>query len=246
MKCKFYIILSALVFGCCIGQSVFAQVADPVDSNSIKEKFRKHFFKGVDNFFNFGIAASIPRKEYKDKQFAGAATGFYVEVEAAFLFAEYFGIGIKVPFVFNGNDIRAHELDPPFKSYKSESWRGGGLLIGPVISIPVYPVIVDIKFYPGFMKFRLPRSEGVYNDGVDDYILVQESARDGGFAFSVSGSIRYPITGKFHIGLFAGKTNVNFKFKEVPNKIDGELFENVEIKRTVDYATIGFNLVKTF
>lgn len=238
--------LPFLLIGFFFTQVAFAQESTQPDTISVKDKFKNHFFKGVDHFFNLGVAAAIPRKEYKDKLFAGAGTGFHAELEAAFLFAEYFGLGIQIPFVLNGNNIKPQDLDPPFETFTSESWRGGGFLIGPIISIPIYPVIVDIKFYPGYMQFRLPRSEGIYNDGNDDFLLVQESAKDGGFAFTVAGSIRYPVSNKFHIGLSVGKTNVRFKFKDVENIIDGELFEKVEVQRTVDYATVGFNFVKSF
>ena len=202
-------ILFTLITSLLIASMLHAQSQDDsTDTTSTKSKFKTHFYKGADNYISASFGFNIPRKDFGDIDKTGADYGMIARLDAVFMFAEYFGIGLQIPYYYNGNNKSAHNFSPAYKSFTSDGWRGGGFMLGAAISVPVYPIYVDMKFYPGYLKMNLPNTEAILTENQVDNVYVQESVSDGGFAFSISGGIRYPITEKFHIGIYVGNNNM--------------------------------------
>jgi len=237
-------VLMALLLAACplaaIGQE------PPEQSHSYLEQLQSHFFEGADHYVGLTIGPSFPRKSFKDRDGGAAGTGMSAQAEMAWLFAKYIGIGLAVPFHYHPVPLGVDDVDTAFNSFSSEAWRGAGFCFGPVLSIPVHPVVIEFHFFPGYLQYRYPVSKGIVTENGSDFLISRTSDRDGAFAFHLSGGVRFEPVQGWNISLSAQRYQAKFRFKDVEAQVDGALLDELEIEQRLDVLSISLGVMKTF
>jgi len=168
-------------------------------------------------FVSLGGGVSIPLSEYAATDFSEESSGFAkvggnFNIFFGYRFNEYFSLAGYLNGCMNRYDyIKVQEWfteEYPETSWivESKNWGLGGLLVGPVGSIPIVTnkFFFDVRLLGGFLYSYSP---AIYITGVEsgekDKILNIEQGNAGAWALDAGAGFRYNRTRKQYFILFA-------------------------------------------
>ena len=195
-----------------------------------------------DVYVSLGGGASIPLSDYAKTDFSDESSGFArvggnFNINFGYRFNEFFSISGLLNGCVNRNDyVKLQDwLTQEFSDalpdtrwiVESKNWGLGGLLAGPVGSIPLISnrLFIDVRLLGGILYFYSP---GIYvtgkETGEDDKIINIEQSSAPSWVVDAGAGIRYSRTRKQYFILYADymyaqpyfsdvRTNTNIGFE---------------------------------
>lgn len=130
-----------------------------------------------------------------------AKTGVHLSVDFTYHFFKYFGVAGL--WTGNVNPVNIEKMtdkleglfmmiDPDFAwEVQSQAWSSGGLLAGPLLSLPLGRLQLDLRALYGVSSSKVPRLDMSATDGVNSFVITQHEARKTSLACNFGGGLRY-------------------------------------------------------
>lgn len=119
-----------------------------------------------------------------------------------------------------------------YSTYKSGLYTRYGLLLGPVVSIPVNTFSIDLKGYVGPCYSVYPKLK--ITSTLASYVFWQtNSGKAIGFMYGAGLGFSKSINQKYKVGLSADYTKVTAKFKNITTTIGNESGERYVIQQDI-------------
>ncbi|MCD6596954.1 MAG: outer membrane beta-barrel protein [Bacteroidales bacterium] len=217
-----------------------------------------------DSFIGMAMGGSIPVGNYaattEANQTGYALSGFSLNFIGDYYFMKILGIGATATFGMNGTDEFELEKDwidylenlhditiPPDANVRfiSSQWTYVNLFIGPIISIPIKRISIELKAQGG-VSFITPPKRDIYITYEDTEINSNSSGSNIAFGYLLGAGIQFRPNEAYGLRIgadyFASEAKLNLEHRVDEGPEEGKIVTDIwEIPVQAYHVTIGIS-----